>query len=340
MFIARTERSRIPPAGQRRSGHWPGQWGVSSLSINAPAGFPGTMGAMKSRALPLLFVAAALGLAGCVNLYRPDTRHEANSVVQFLYPDRSQPVVHPTIPTLRLPLRVGVAFVPSGTHRLAGYDTTGSLAEAQKSELMRRIAAEFKSLPSVESIQILPTTYLQPGGGFDNLDQLRALMDIDVIVLLAYDQVQSTSETAWSLSYWTIVGAYIVPAQKNDTHTLMEAVVYDIPSRSLLFRAPGISAITGRHATPVRSADELRADSARGYSEAAADLTANLKQELEAFKARIHDEPDSVRVEHKSNYRGGGALGALFAGACALLLAARWIFPPAPTRATSHASQS
>ena len=149
------------------------------------------------------------------------------------------------IPTLRLPLRVGLAFVPPSTSR--------GLTELQKTELLREVAAKFRALPFVESIEVVPTTYLRPGGGFENLDQLRSLLGVDVIALIAYDQAQLTSGTAWSLSYWTIVGAYVVPGEKNDTATLMEAVVYDIASRKLLFRAPGTSTIKG-HATPVRLA--------------------------------------------------------------------------------------
>src|SRR5437879_3782968 len=64
---------------------------------------------MKSTSLPLLLGAAlALGLGGCATWYN-SSRHEANSVVQFLYPDKTQPFIQPQIPTLRLPLRVGLA---------------------------------------------------------------------------------------------------------------------------------------------------------------------------------------------------------------------------------------
>ena len=186
----------------------------------------------------------AIALTGCFSLR--NTRHQqASSVVQFLYPDKDQPFVQPAIPTLRLPLKVGVAFVPSSVDRAGDSNHDDNFSEAQKTGLMRRIADAFRALPFVQSIEILPGSYLRPGGGFENLDQLRTLLGVDVIALVSYDQAQNSSDTAWSLSYWTIVGAYIVPAQKNDTHTLMEAVVYDIASRSLLFRAPGVSAITG-----------------------------------------------------------------------------------------------
>lgn len=277
---------------------------------------------MKFRRLILLPAALTLALlTGCVGFWGERSRHEASSIVQFLYPNKATPFVQPTIPTLRLPLRVGVAFIPTGVSNDRGvfYRTQGNISEAQKTELLRRVAAQFKTLPFVQTIEIIPTTYLRPGGGFDNLDQLRALMGIDVIALISYDQAQNSTDTEASLAYWTIVGAYIVPAQRNTTHTLMEAVVYDISSRSLLFRAPGTSTVKN-HSTLFRTSDFLREASAQSLAEASAQMTANLAQELELFKVRAKEEPQNIRIEHKPGYTGGGALDGIFTAALALIL--------------------
>jgi len=290
----------------------------------------------KAPVVFLTFALVALFSSGCVFRWNAH-HHQASSVVQFLYPGKDQPFVQPSKPTLRLPLRVGVAFVPSSTGNYAGSDVVNSaFTEAQKTELMRDIAAKFRALPFVQSIELVPTTYLRPGGSFENLDQLRALMGVDVIALIAYDQSQLTSDTAWSLSYWTIVGAYVIPARKNDTATLMEAVVYDISSRSLLFRAPGVSTIHG-NSTPINSDGQLQSDSKSGYIAAAQDLTTNLQHELDAFKVRAKEEPDSVIIEHKPGYRGMGAIGGWSAAILVLLAAgrlviARIIFPSRQTR--------
>jgi rhombotail lipoprotein len=269
-------------------------------------------------------VLLVFAVTGCFSL-RNSRHQQASSVVQFLYPDKNMPFVQPAIPTLRLPLRVGVAFVPSSMDRAGDRSHDDNFSEAQKTGLMRRIADAFKALPFVQSIEILPDSYLRPGGGFENLDQLRALMGVDVIALVSYDQAQNSSDTAWSLSYWTIVGAYIVPAQKNDTHTLMEAVVYDIASRSLLFRAPGVSAVKG-NSTLLRTTAELRSDSARGLAEAATDLTTQLQRELDAFKIRVREEPASVHIEHKPGYSGAGAIEVPLIASLALLIAGRLLF--------------
>jgi len=274
---------------------------------------------------PALAALLAFGLTGCVGMWGQRRHHEASSVVQFLYPDMDLPFIQPQIPTLRLPLRVGVAFVPTGLPGGRGFNhIQANFTEQQKTELMRKVAGQFKALPFVQSIEIIPATYLRPGGGFTNLDQLRAMLGIDVIALIAYDQSQNSSDTEASLAYWTIVGAYIVEGQRNSTHTLMEAVVYDIPSRSLLFRAPGTSTIKN-HATLIRNDYELKKASAGGIEEAAAQMNANLSQELELFKVRAKEEPAAIKIEHKPGYTGAGRLDGWFAGLLALFLAARFV---------------
>ncbi len=196
------------------------------------------------KLLPLLLTAVCtLALCGCTSLWQRH-RHQSSSVVQFLFPGKDQPFVQPRIPTLRLPLRVGVALVPS----------TGAQGN------------------------------------------YRGLND-------------TFSE-----------------AQKTATHTLMEAVVYDIPSRSLLFRAPGVSTVKN-HATLISNESDLHADSSAGYTIAAQDLTTNLQRELDAFKVRAKEEPESVHIEHKPGYRGAGSIEGWFAALLTLLLAARQFVP-------------
>lgn len=256
--------------------------------------------------------------AGCSYMFDgPRKTDRSSSVVNFLYPKESNPLPPTTIPVLRLPLRVGIAFVPSEANRISG------ISEEQKAELMQKVAAEFKAYPFVQSIEIIPSTYLRPEGGFANLDQLHSLLGIDVIALVAYDQVQFTSDNFLSLSYWTIVGAYIFKGTKNDTQTLMEAAVYDIPSRHLLFRAPGGSTVAAKTAG-MYLPQQLREDSAKGFDTATVELISNLKTQLEAFRERVKNTPGEVKIEHKPGYTGGGSFGALFVGLLALGGLSRW----------------
>jgi rhombotail lipoprotein len=260
----------------------------------------------------------ASGCAGFFGVSRSTER--SSSIVGYLYPDQKDPLPPTTIPVLRLPLRVGIAFVPPVAS--GGYYGQPRISEMQKNALMQRVADEFKGRDYIQSIELIPATYLRATGGFENLDQVRQLLNLDVVALVAYDQVQFTNENVLSLAYWTIVGAYIFHGNKNDTQTLVEAAVYDIPSRHLLFHAPGASQVqAGTAAMYVEQ--NLRADSAKGLDLAMADLTKNLKTELEAFRERLKHSPGEVQIEHKAGYSGGGEFGGGFVLALALLFLGR-----------------
>jgi rhombotail lipoprotein len=262
-----------------------------------------------------ILVTCACLLSACVG-YRhgPRKTERSSSVVDYLYPKETEPLITPGIPVLRLPLRVGLAFVPAGP----GRQGTGDFSEAQKSEVLKRVGAEFKAMPFIQSIDVIPSTYLRAGGGFENLYRVRALLGLDVVVLVGYDQSQFTDQNKLSLAYWTIVGAYFVQGNKNDTDTLMEAVVYDVASRKLLFRAPGANLVKAT-STAIQMNEKLRRDSVASFNLAADDLILNLKTELTAFKERVKQAPDEVKIEHRPGYTGGGALTAWFVGALTLL---------------------
>jgi rhombotail lipoprotein len=271
----------------------------------------------KVRALAAL-TAAALLFGGC-GLMENRRVAQGTSVMQFLYPAEPDRMDFEAIPKLSLPLRVGVAFVPPGEQRHGGsYGwNEGSFSEARKRELMEQVAARFRGLPYVKSIDLIPSSYLRTGGGFTNLDQVRSMFGVDVMALISYDQVQFTDEGALSLAYWTIVGAYVVKGEKNDTQTLMEAAVYDIPSRRLLFRAPGSSQVKGR-STPVNLSEQLRQDGSAGFDLATVEMIKNLEVELASFEERIKQAPDEVEIVHRPGYTGAGGFG----GAAAAILAA------------------
>ncbi|NKB80994.1 MAG: rhombotarget lipoprotein [Nitrospirales bacterium] len=244
-----------------------------------------------------IFVSLLIGCAG-------STTHRATSVVDYLYPNQSDRIEKPSIPTLSLPMNVGIAFVPSATDV--------SFNERQKMELMEKVSGHFKKYPFVKTIELIPSAYLRPQGSFTNLDQIRTMFSVDVIALLSYDQTQFTDEGVLSLAYWTLIGAYIVPGEKNDTHTMMDAAVYDISSRKLLFRAPGISQVEHR-ATPVNLKEQLRLDSQEGIREASKELVKNLEVQLEQFKEKVKHSPQQFKVVHKPGYTGAGNIDGIMA---------------------------
>ncbi len=254
----------------------------------------------------LLFISIfTMLVAGCAT---NQARHNSASVVDFLYPDTKDPVVVPGIPVLTLPLKVGIAFVPSNNN----YDTT--LTEQRKMELMTQVGDHFKQYPYVKDIEYIPTAYLRAKGGFSNLDQIRTMYGVDVIALVSYDQVQFTDEGIFSLTYWTIVGAYIVPGEKNDTHTMLDTVVVDINSRKMLFRAPGMGHVKGL-ATPINLSEQLRADSKTSFDKATTEMIGNLDQQLASFKDIVKARPEEYKVVPTAEYQmrtGGGSLDAIW----------------------------
>jgi len=251
------------------------------------------------RLWPLAAVLGSLLIWGCVGLSH--SKHTASSVVQYLYPDQTEPLITPQIPRLTLPLRVGLAFVPETTGK-ATY-----LTENDKQALLTEIADHFRQYDFVKAIEIIPSSYLIPKGSFQNLDQLRQMFRVEVIALISFDQTQFVEEGLAAISYWTLLGAYVVPAEKNTTHTLMDAAVYDIASRKLLFRAPGVSRIRD-FSTPVNLAEQMRQNSLKGFKEASRDLITNLDAELSQFKHRVRTSPQEFQVVKQPGYRGGGSL--------------------------------
>ena len=255
---------------------------------------------LKLSLLVWLCSAMTLGLAGCAH---QQSRHYSSSVVDYLYPGEGKHVEKPGIPKLVLPLQVGIAFVPD-----AGA-TNYALTEYDKMALMKEVSRHFQKYDFVESIELIPSAYLRRGGGFTNLDQIRTMYGVDVMALLSYDQTQFTDQGLASITYWTIVGAYIVRGEKNDTHTMVDATVYDIQSRKLLFRAPGTSHVKNT-ATPVNLSEGLRADSIESFKVASEDLIQNLDTQLALFREKAKQAPEEYQIVHKEGFRGGGSFSA------------------------------
>src|SRR5215210_5630367 len=183
--------------------------------------------------LPLLALAA-----GCTGALPPS--HRVNSALDFLYPEGVTAAGPASEVVLKLPVRVGLAFAPNRNNQ------ADPITEEQKRRLLTRVANAFEEHQAIGHLEVVPTTYLQPGGSFANLEQIRGSLGLDLMVLLSYDQSQFTESTRASWTYPTVVGPFLTEGEKNDTRTAMDAVVYDVRSRALLFRAAGESTVKGR----------------------------------------------------------------------------------------------
>ena len=267
------------------------------------------------KTTPLIMLILVAFLSGCAGLQI----RTKSSVVDYLYPGGSETIVEPSIPVLSIPLKVGIAFVPATPDRSSGKrlwtDAVGggAFTEAKKAELLEKIADNFRQYKFVSEIEVIPSVYLTAGGGFSNLEQIRTMYGIDIIALVSFDQVQFTDEGWLSFTYWTIIGAYIISGEKNDTSTMLDTAVFDIQSKKMLFRAPGTSNIKGS-ATPINLNVELRADSMKSFEEAADKMIANLDKQLSSFRAKIKKNPEKVKITYSSGYSGSGYSGGGYSG--------------------------
>src|SRR5215212_6882032 len=130
---------------------------------------------MRHRIILLLVVLPLLALEiGCAGTRRPVRR--TNSALDFLYPQGFVSAQPAREVVLRLPVRVGLAFAPNQS------DAPDPITEEEKQVLLNKVAAAFKAHPGLGNLEVVPGTYLTPEGSFSNLDKIRALLGVDLVV--------------------------------------------------------------------------------------------------------------------------------------------------------------
>lgn len=248
----------------------------------------------------LAIVIAAATLSSCAVWHSSSGVKQTGSIVDYLYPDaKTPPALTPTVVTLRPPVKVGIAFVPG-----SGY---GGLSEAARMKLLERVRDSFGKHEYIGKIEIIPSQYLRAKGGFNNLEQVARMFDVEVVTLLSYDQVRFNDSNALSVLYWTIIGAYVVQGEQYDVQTMLDAAVFDVKSRQLLFRAPGTSRVKGS-ASLSGVSEKTRLAGGEGYERAVDQLVPALQAELDGFRDRIKNNA-AYQVENKAGYKGGGSVG-------------------------------
>ena len=207
---------------------------------------------------------AVLMLSGCTALNamlgaadRPAREsHNSSSLVEFLYPGGRLPPAENQIPELRVPLRVGLAFLPTNS----GAGPTA----VERDELLERIRQRFADRKFVTEIVMIPDYYLRTNRGFAGLQGVQRLYSVDVVALVSHDQLTHMDENEWSLGYLTIVGAYVLKGSHHNVATLVDLAVVDPVTQSLILprRRHGQPAIatqrsstrSAKHASPVQQA--------------------------------------------------------------------------------------
>jgi rhombotail lipoprotein len=244
---------------------------------------------------------ALLSLCACGAMTHHRGARQAGSVVDYLYPDAKEaPALQPTVTRLKLPVRVGIAFVP-------GAGAAAGPSESARLQLLERVKSSFSQYDYIGSIEVIPGNYLRPRGGFNNLDQVARMFNVDVIALVSFDQVQFNDTSRLAVLYWTVVGAYVIKGDRYDVQTMVDAAVFDVRSRKLLFRAPGTSQVKGS-ATMAGYGKEVRGAQGDGYTQAVDQLIPQLHAQLASFKERVKSDP-GIQVEHRPGERGAGGIG-------------------------------
>ncbi|MDH3336326.1 MAG: rhombotarget lipoprotein [Gammaproteobacteria bacterium] len=241
-------------------------------------------------------------ISGCTSLwmgpgYEKTREGASSSLVDFLYPNGERPpAVDERLPYLNLPLRVGIAFVPS--------PNSEDISAAEKQELMEHVADAFRDRDYVQSIDAIPDTYMRSARGVQGMRQVAALYGVDVMALVSYDQISFSGERDSALLYWTIVGALVVKGNTNEVQTMIDTAVFDVETAKLLFRAPGTHN-DQRNATLMDNKQDLRKLRSAGFVAATDDMIVNLDKELEGFREEV-ESGQRAQVEWRPGSGGGG----------------------------------
>jgi rhombotail lipoprotein len=240
---------------------------------------------MKRLGLLVVAILVAIGLAACAGMDKGSRQRQVASMLAYLYPGTAEPPTQPdAVAVINVPFRIGVAFVPDNA------SPEFRLSEADRLRLAGLVRNAFAKYPFIRDIEAVPSLYLEPGGGFANIDRVAALLRLDAIALVSYDQVQHADATALSLLYWTGIGAYIVPGDRYDVLTVVETAVFDVKSRRLLMRAAGTSNVKGS-ATLVGFSSQSREARVKSFEEAVTQMIGSLHGEVKAFRERAPNDP-------------------------------------------------
>ena len=263
-------------------------------------------------------VLALVLLSGCA-VFEEGAQHRRyrSSLVEYLYPDR-MPASDARPARLQLPLKIGIAFVPAEPQPL------DPQSEERLLEIVRK---SFAARDWVGAIELIPSNYLQPRGGFDDLEQVAHLMNVDVVALVSVDQIQYNDPTLLSILYVSVVGQYLLPGDRNDTRTLIDVAAVDVKSHAFLLRAPGSSRISGM-AAPVDVERRLRTKSDQGLRLAMLDLTKNLDSAVVSLKTNVVEgrrrDIDIISRQGVS-FRAGGAIDGVSALMLLIVIAAAFV---------------
>lgn len=226
----------------------------------------------------IILMAYLLLCSGCAS-YNNSLRtvQRQSNLASFLFSGNTPQAPAQKAP-LHLPAKVGVAFVP-------GDPASSNIPETTKKEVIEAVRSQLaKHTKYVAGAQAIPSIYLTPRGGVQNLEQVAQQFGVDVIVILGANQFQKHERNSLAaLLDVTIIGQYLIPGNTVDTATVLEAAVYHVPSRAMIFRTDGANQKKS-HATQYGSSQTAQNDAASSILDASKKLVVSIGEALVGFE--------------------------------------------------------
>src|SRR5258708_27364198 len=110
---------------------------------------------MRTRRPLALLLPLVATISGCATWYVPRQIHRRSSLLEYLAPHGA--ISHSRPARLQLPVKIGVAFVPSRGEPLD--------ADAQE-RLVGIVSKSFEGRPWVGAIRTIPSDHLEPCGSY------------------------------------------------------------------------------------------------------------------------------------------------------------------------------
>jgi rhombotail lipoprotein len=226
----------------------------------------------------LIILTACLTLCeGCAHCTGISTVQRQSNLATFLF-GGSEPKRPVQKVPLKLPARVGVTFAP-------GDPGTANIPETTKKQIIEAVRSQLAKHPRyVAGAQSIPPMYLQPKGGVNNLEQVAEQFDLDVIVILGASQFQKLGRNPLAAFMdVAVIGAFVIPGNSVDTSTVLEAAIYHVPSRALIFRTDGADTKSSR-STLYGSAQSAQDDAVTSIEDASQKLVVSIADALVGFE--------------------------------------------------------
>jgi len=172
-------------------------------------------------------------------------------------------------------------------------------------QLMTRVKRQLLADPVIAQVELIPSSCLSIHGGFKDLDQIRAVFEVDTVFLFSFEQAQYTDRGLLPLGYWTVIGACFILGEKSGTNSMISGVAYDLPQRQMLCRASGVSQ-SKELSTPINHSQEIREERVHGFKTAAQDLLKGLDGSIAEFKQWLQESTPALSALKKKDLSTGG----------------------------------